>query len=78
MDLTTLIQTLNIVFITKIFFLILLGLFIVFIFMLITKIRSFDKIIILEGQAGGGLLRILLYLYFAALLFLFVIALVIV
>jgi hypothetical protein len=78
MDINSLFQTLNLIFITKLFFLILLGLFIIFIFMLITKIRSFDKIIILEGQAGGGFLRALLYIYFGTLLFLFVIALVIV
>lgn len=46
--------------------------------MLNSKIRSFDKIIILEGQAGGGFLKLLLTLYLLVLVFLFIITLVIV
>lgn len=78
MDIANITQEINLVFITKIFFLILLGIFIIFIFMLLTKVRSFDKIIILEGRAGGRLVRSLLYIYFIALLFLFIFVLVIV
>lgn len=78
MDINTLFQNINIVFIIKVFFLLLLGLYIIFIFMLVSKLRSFDKIILLQGASGGRIIRLLGLVYLFLLLFLFVLALVIV
>ena len=78
MDIVSIIQNINIVLISKVFFLILLAIFIIFIFMLVTKIRSFDKIVIIEGIGGGLFLKVLLYIYLFSLVFLFIATLVIV
>jgi hypothetical protein len=46
--------------------------------MLVSKLRSFNKIIILSGSSGGGIIRIFAIAYLILLLFLFITALVIV
>lgn len=78
MDIVSVLQNINIVLIAKIFFLLLLSIYIIFIFMLNNKIRSFDKIITLSGKVGSEFVKSFAYFYLFALLFLFVLALVIV
>ena len=78
MNIFSLSQSISIVSIFKVFFLVLLGIYSIFIFMLLNKIRSFDKIISLSGTSGGGLIKFFTLLYLLALIFTFVLAVVIV
>ncbi len=64
--------------ILKIGFLILLGVYIIFAFMLTSKIRSFNRIINLSRGSGIMLIQGFAYLFLALLLFLFIFVLVIV
>lgn len=59
-------------------FLTLLGIYIIFAFMLISKIRSFNKIITLSPESGTLFIQSFAYIFFVLLLFLFIVVLVIV
>lgn len=78
MDIGSIFQTINIIVIFKVFFLILLGLYIVFVVMLVSKLRSFDNIIHLPGTSGGGGIKLFAVIYLLLLVFTFITALVIV
>jgi hypothetical protein len=62
----------------KLGFLILVGLYIIFAFMLLNKIRSFKRIITFERNSGIMLLQTFSYLFLLLLVFLFIAAVVIV
>ena len=78
MDIFSILQNFNIVLVSKIFFLILLGIYIIFILMLANKIRSFDKIVVLSGKVSSAFVKSFAFFYLILLLFLFVAGLVIV
>lgn len=62
----------------KVALLILIALYAIFTFMLVTKLRSLNKIVFLPAESGEGLLRFFAILYFLAVVSLFLITLVIV
>jgi len=62
----------------KIGFLILLGIYAIFAFMLINKIRSFNRIISLSAGTGHTFIQTFAYLFFILILSLFIATLVIV
>ena len=74
-DPTTILQNLNIPLFIKIAALILIGLYAIFSFMLATKIRSFNKILFLPPNSGGGLMQFIALMYTVTILVLFVLTL---
>ncbi len=62
----------------KIGFLIIVGLFVIFSFMLLTKVRALNRVIFLPPEAGKIVLQILTVLYFLVVLSLFFLTIVIV
>lgn len=72
-DPTTLIHNLNLHVWVKLIALIFIGLYAIFSFMLATKVRSFNKILFLPPNSGGGLMQRLTIIYsvIVAVLFLF-------
>ena len=62
----------------KIALLILIGIYAIFILMLVVKIRSLDKTVFLPSESGEGILRAFAILYLLAVLSLFIATLVIV
>ncbi|HZE86895.1 MAG TPA: DUF5657 family protein [Methylomirabilota bacterium] len=62
----------------KVAFLILVGLYAIFTFMLATKIRSFNKILFLPANSGGAFLQLVAIIYFFIVLSLFIVTIVIV
>ncbi|HEX8932213.1 MAG TPA: DUF5657 family protein [Patescibacteria group bacterium] len=72
------IQTSDIQLFIKVMALILIGLYAIFALMLANKIRSFNKILFLPSNSGGGLMQLLALTLFLAVLSLFFVTLVIV
>ena len=62
----------------KIGFLILIGLYVLFTFMLVIKIKGLNRIVFLPSEAGKVLIQIFSILYFLAVLSLFILTIVIV
>jgi len=77
-DPTTILQNLDIPLFIKIIALILIGLYAIFSFMLATKIRSFNKILFLPPNSGGGLMQSIALMYTVTVLVLFVLTLLLV
>ncbi len=66
------------IFYVKVALLILIGIYMLFTFMLAIKIRSLNKTVFLPAESGEGIIRVFAILYLLIVLSLFIITLVIV
>lgn len=69
--------TFDLAFIVKLFFLLLIGMYSVFVFVVFTNIRSLNKLILVERAAGSKVVTTLTFVYLLLTVFLFILALVI-
>ena len=76
-NISTIIDSGTLVYI-KLSLLILIVLYAIFTFMLAIKIRSLDQTVFLPTESGEGILRTFAWLYFLAIVFLFIATIVIV
>ena len=76
LDPTNFFQQINIPLIIKIIFLILIGLYSIFSLMLANKVRSFNKILFLPPNGGGGLMQTLALVYSVTIVIFFLLALI--
>lgn len=73
LDLTNILQQINIPVFIKSVSLVLIGLYAIFSIMLATKIRSFNKILFLPPNSGGGLMQTIAITYTIVVVLLFII-----
>jgi hypothetical protein len=69
--------TFDTAFIIKIFSLIFIGLYAIFVFIVFTNVRSLNKLILVERAAGSKVVVILTFIYLLLTIFLFILAIVI-
>ena len=73
-DVSTVLQTIQVHLLIKMVTLIFIGLYAIFTFMLATKIRSFNKILFLPANSGGGVMQLLTIIYSISVAVLFLLA----
>ena len=69
--------TFDISFFIKLFFLVLIGMYSIFVFVVLTNVRSLNKLILVERASGSKVVVILTFTYLILTILLFVLALVI-